>query len=144
MLKIQSGALRGRALETIPSPLVRPILARIKKSLFDIIRPRITGANFLDLYAGTGAVGIEALSQGAAKATFVEREARCVTVIHANLEKLKIKDRATVVRGDATTSLGRFMGSFDLVFMGPPYKDADKNAQSGVEPVFQTRRAPEC
>ena len=72
MMKIQGGRARGRVLHTGPkNPALRPILARVKKSVFDIIRPRITGARFLDIFAGTGSVGLEAISQGAAFCAFV-------------------------------------------------------------------------
>src|SRR3954470_2966259 len=89
MLKILAGSAKGRSLQTPDNPrLVRPILGRIKKSLFDILTPRLPRSRFLDLYAGTGAVGLEALSRGATQATFVERDALCLKFLQANITHL--------------------------------------------------------
>jgi 16S rRNA (guanine(966)-N(2))-methyltransferase RsmD len=124
-LRIQSGSARGRSLKALPTgPDVRPILARIRKSLFDILRPKLAGVRFLDLFAGTGTVGIEALSNGASSAVFVDASPNSCRLIEKNLTALGFADRARVVRANATQSLS-FLGGdpFQLVFMGPPYKD---------------------
>src|SRR3982750_420778 len=99
-MRIIGGQAKRRAIKS-PSPAqgVRPILARIKKSLFDILRLRIPNAHFLDLYAGSGAVGIEALSRGAAHATFVEQNPHCMAVIRQNIKTLGFKDKATLMTG---------------------------------------------
>lgn len=102
---------------------MRPVLARIRKSLFDILRPRLEGARLLDLYAGSGVVGIEALSRGAASVVFVDRNPSCLSVIRQNLSRLGMQDKARVVRADATQLPFGLGGPFDLVFMGPPYHD---------------------
>jgi 16S rRNA (guanine966-N2)-methyltransferase len=122
---------------------VRPILSRIKKSLFDILRPRLTDAHFLDLYAGSGAVGIEALSRGAAHATFVELNPNCASVIRKNLSVVQLFDRARVVRADATRDLSHLCGPaglpagrFDLIFMGPPYHDLKWNMLTLTQPTL--------
>lgn len=137
MLKIIGGHSKGRALRTPHNnPLVRPILARIKKSLFDILRPRMGGARFLDLYAGTGAVGIEALSQGAKVAGFVEQDQSCVRLIHENLEQFGFTSRGTVYRVSVTGDLGILPAPYDIIFMGPPYKDAAKAPLALVHPTL--------
>lgn len=128
-MRIIAGEARGRVLKGLPlSDLsVRPILARIKKSLFDILTPRLTGARFLDLYAGTGAVGLEALSRGAAQVVFVESEPRSQAVVAANARMLGWTERCRMVKADIVQGLGGVTGGpFDIIFMGPPYKDAEK------------------
>jgi 16S rRNA (guanine966-N2)-methyltransferase len=124
-LRVQSGTARGRRMVAVPRGLeVRPILARIRKSLFDIIRPRIQGAPFLDLFAGTGMVGIEALSNGASKAVFVDVRGDSLKMIRANLDHLNFWDRAETVKADATRDLKAAGGrAYAVVFMGPPYKN---------------------
>jgi len=102
---------------------VRPILARIRKSLFDILRERVPEAQMLDLYAGSGAVGIEALSRGAKSVTFVDRNPHCLSIIRQNLTKLGMLDRSRLLRADIAKSLTGCGGPFDLIFMGPPYHD---------------------
>src|SRR5450755_1049300 len=102
-MRIIGGSSKRQALKSPPLSLgVRPILARIKKSLFDILRPWMEGADFLDLYAGSGSVGIEALSRGARFATFVDRNPNCLSIVRQNLIKLKLLDRAKLVRADIT------------------------------------------
>jgi 16S rRNA (guanine966-N2)-methyltransferase len=124
-MRVQSGSARGRSIKALPSgPEVRPILARIRKSLFDILRPRLAESRFLDLFAGTGTVGIEALSNGAARASFVDDSPTSCRMIEKNLDVLGFRARARVVRGDAVKQLNRLAGeTFDIIFMGPPYKD---------------------
>ncbi|MGA2090524.1 MAG: 16S rRNA (guanine(966)-N(2))-methyltransferase RsmD [Endomicrobiales bacterium] len=132
-LSIIAGEARGRALKSLPLDdlSVRPILARIKKSLFDILSPRIGGSRFLDLYAGTGAVGHEALSRGAASVVFVESDKRSQELITANAVMLGWMDRCRIVKVDIVQGLGSVMGGpFDIIFMGPPYKDAHKKPLS--------------
>lgn len=110
--------------------MVKPISGRMRQSLFDILKQRITGSYFLDLFAGTGAVGLEALSRGALKVCFVERDPRCVAVIEKNLERAGWSDRAVVLRGNILGPLSWVshrsgVEKFDLVFMGPPYRDEE-------------------
>ncbi len=137
MMKILSGSARGRRIKTLPKdPLVRPILARIKKSVFDILRFRMKGSRFLDLYAGTGAVGLEALSEGAASAVFVEQDPKCVKLIHENIDHFKFNEQAEVFRLNATQDLSPLPKPFDLIFMGPPYIDAAKNMIKLVQPTI--------
>lgn len=131
-MRIIAGSARGRKILSVPKELpVRPISARIRQSLFDIVRPRIMGSRLLDLFAGTGAVGLEALSRGAELVVFVDMDQRCVKVIERNLERAGWKDKGRAHRGNALSSLTwvAYRGGvdqFDLVFMGPPYVDAQK------------------
>ena len=136
MLKVIAGEVKGRTLFTLSSPHVRPILAQVKKSLFDIIRNRLPRARFLDLYAGSGAVGIEALSRGAAYAVFVERDQSCLRLLRKNLEKFNYLEKSSVYRLDATGDLSILPGPFDVIFMGPPYKDEGKMPLALVAPTL--------
>ena len=98
---------------------VRPTPDRLRETLFDVLGPRIDAVVFLDVYAGTGAVGIEALSRGAARALFIERGRAAVEVIRENLQSLGIAGRAQVVHGKATLWIPRLTA--DIVFLDPPY-----------------------
>jgi len=136
-MRIIGGAAKRRSFKSpSASQGVRPILSRIKKSLFDILSPRLGGAVFLDLYAGSGAVGIEALSRGAASVTFVDKNPACLSVIRQNLSKLQMFDRARLVRADVLTGLHLAGGPFDLIFMGPPYHDLQWNARRLTAPTL--------
>jgi 16S rRNA (guanine(966)-N(2))-methyltransferase RsmD len=127
-MRIIAGESRGRSLKSVPKELmVKPISARIKKSVFDILRPRLVGARVLDLYAGTGAVGIEALSRGAASAFFVDADKRCVAVIEENLKRLGFEAKGRASFGDILQDLSwiAFRASaadFDIIYLGPPYR----------------------
>ena len=137
-MRIIGGSSKRQSLKSPPPSLgVRPILARIKKSLFDILRPWMEGSEFLDLYAGSGSVGIEALSRGAKFATFVDMNPNCLSIIRQNLTKLKLFDRAKLVRADITKNLHYAGGPFDLIFMGPPYHDERWTALSLTQPTLQ-------
>jgi 16S rRNA (guanine966-N2)-methyltransferase len=137
-VRIIGGSAKRRTLKSpAPSLGVRPILGRIKKSLFDILRPRLENAEFLDLYAGSGSVGVEALSRGAASVTFVDLNPNCLSVIRQNLSKLQLFDKAKVIRADAVKGLTHVGGPFDLIFMGPPYHDAKWNALHLTSPTLR-------
>lgn len=127
MLRIGSGTLKGRRLFTPPGVVTRPTGARLKKSLFDILAPRMKGARVLDLFSGAGALGIEAISRGAEHATFVERDHRAVSVLQRNLEELEIQGRAEVRPIEVMVFLRRSRDKlaerFDIVFLDPPYRD---------------------
>jgi 16S rRNA (guanine966-N2)-methyltransferase len=138
-MRVQSGSARGRSIKALPSgPEVRPILARIRKSLFDILRPRLGGARFLDLFAGTGTVGIEALSNGASSAVFVDASPASCRMIEKNLDALGFLNRARVVRADVVGQLNLLRGTpFDIIFMGPPYKDQDRSPLALTVPAIR-------
>jgi len=139
MIRILAGEARGRPIKSPPKgPASRPILGRMKKSLFDILARRLPEAVFLDLFAGTGSVGIEALSRGASRVIFVERDSYCSRLLRENLETLGYTDRAEIIGGDVLRALESLGSSFDLIFMGPPYKTEEGGAAAHTEPVLQS------
>jgi 16S rRNA (guanine(966)-N(2))-methyltransferase RsmD len=118
-MRIIAGEFRSRRLKSIPGDATRPTSDRLRETLFDILQTRIEGATFLDAYAGTGAVGIEALSRGASHAYFLERNRAALDAIRENLASLHLERRATVVAGPVLLTIGRH--SADIVFLDPPY-----------------------
>ena len=118
-MRVIAGEFRSRRLQSIPGLSTRPTPDRLRETLFDILGPRIEGAVFLDAYAGTGAVGIEALSRGAARAIFIERSKNAAGVIRENLHSLGIVDRALLVVSPAISALA--LHKADIVFLDPPY-----------------------
>src|SRR5258705_1435699 len=125
-VRIISGTYRGRNLKSPPSLDVRPTSDRLRETLFNVIAPRIDEARFLDLCAGSGAVGIEALSRGAAHATFVDRSRKMCGLIEANLDLCGIPEEETeVILSEATAFLRRDSArqrkGWDLVYFDPPY-----------------------
>ncbi len=118
-LRVIAGEFRSRLLKSVSGLETRPTPDRLREALFNVLTPVIEGAVFADAYAGTGAVGIEALSRGAKRAIFVERHRGAVEVIRDNLAALGIADRAEVFTGKATAVLERV--SADIVFLDPPY-----------------------
>jgi 16S rRNA (guanine966-N2)-methyltransferase len=115
-----AGVAKGRRLQPPPTGGTRPITDRAKESLFNILAPRIPGQRLLDLFAGTGGVGIEALSRGAAAATFVERSARVAATIRHNLEITGLADRAEVVTRDVFAYLREPPTPYGVIFVAPP------------------------
>ncbi|RPI30069.1 MAG: 16S rRNA (guanine(966)-N(2))-methyltransferase RsmD [Chloroflexota bacterium] len=124
-LRIIAGKARGRRLKAVPGDSTRPITDRVKESLFDIIGADIQGARLLDLFAGTGSVGIEALSRGAAFVRFLDLNRLAVNTIRVNLETTGLKAGAEVLKIDAFALLGRPADRiFDYVYIAPPqYKE---------------------
>jgi 16S rRNA (guanine966-N2)-methyltransferase len=120
-MRVVGGDFRGRTLRAVPGRSTRPTADRVRQSLFDLLGQRCDGLRILDLYAGTGALSLEALSRGAAHATLVEQDAKAVQVIERNASELGCADRCTLVRGEVARSLPRIEGPFDLVFSDPPY-----------------------
>jgi 16S rRNA (guanine966-N2)-methyltransferase len=121
-LRVVAGRLGGRPLRAVPGSATRPTSDRVREALFAILGDRVRGARVLDLFAGTGALAIEALSRGAARAVLVEQAAPAVAVIRANLAALELTGTALVRRTRAETYLRTQRdGPFDLVFLDPPY-----------------------
>ena len=124
-MRVIAGTARSLPLKTVPGLSTRPTTDRIKETLFNILQPRLSGCRFLDLYAGSGAIGIEALSRGASSAVFIEKNAAAVRCIEANLAFTKLSERAEVLRTDVILGISslesRKAETFDLIFMDPPY-----------------------
>src|SRR2546422_11188246 len=118
-MRVIAGEFRSRRLKTLPGLALRPTPDRLREALFNVLAPRIEGAAFLDAYAGSGAVGIEALSRGAAHAIFVEKHFAAVRMIRENLAALRIEDRATIVQRASVAALGEL--DADIYFLDPPY-----------------------
>ena len=122
-MRVISGSARGRKLKSPKTSETRPIMDRVKTALFDILAPEILGMRVLDLFAGVGSVGIEALSRGAAAATFVERSPEAFRLVRENLAITGLSDRAEVLRTDAFAYLQQAAASgrrYDLVYVAPP------------------------
>src|SRR5262245_14049045 len=119
-MRIIGGEFRSRRLKSPPGMDTRPTPDRLRESLFNILAPRIDGTVFVDAYAGCGSVGIEALSRGASKAVFIERNRANITIIRENLESLGAIGRAQLIHGGVTTYLGNI--SADIYFLDPPYE----------------------
>jgi 16S rRNA (guanine(966)-N(2))-methyltransferase RsmD len=119
-MRVIAGEFRSRKLKSIPGVATRPTPDRLRETLFDILQTRMEGAAFVDAYAGTGAVGIEALSRGARHAFFLERNRSALDAIRENLAALKVEPRATVLAGPVLLTLPRCQA--DLVFLDPPYE----------------------
>ena len=124
-MRIIAGAYKGRNLKSPPSMNVRPTSDRLRETLFNVIAPRIQDSRFLDLCAGSGAVGIEALSRGASHATFVDRSRRSCTLIESNLELCRIpEEEQTIYCSEASEFLRQTRsGPWDIIYFDPPYKD---------------------
>jgi len=126
-LRIVAGTLRGSRLAVPDMPGLRPTADRVRETLFNWLAPVIDGARCLDLYAGTGALGIEALSRGAAECTFVERDRALARLLRENLTRLKLEN-AHVIEGDALSAgslsaSGGAAQAFDIVFLDPPFTE---------------------
>ena len=126
-MRIIAGAFKGRRLRGPTGAAVRPTSDRLRETLFNVLGPGIAGARVLDGYAGTGALGLEALSRGAAHATFVERDPRAIAVIEANVGACGAGAATTIVRGDLLRAPLPAHG-FDLVLLDPPYDVSDLDA----------------
>jgi 16S rRNA (guanine966-N2)-methyltransferase len=130
-IRVIAGSAKGRRLKMVPGDIARPITDRVKESLFNIIGTQIEGAFFLDLFAGTGGVGIEALSRGAERVDFIDRDRRAILTVRENLELTQLSERARVLQQDSF----RFLQSssretpYDFVYIAPPqYQSLWKHA----------------
>ncbi len=129
MIKVQRGLFKGKRLKRVPDPRVRPMPDKVKEALFHVLEPEVKGARVLDGFAGTGSVGIEALSRGAEWAVFVEELPAAVAVLRRNLENCGASDRAEVIRSEfnrAVIRLGKDGVRFGLIFLDPPYRLLDE------------------
>lgn len=138
-IQITGGKFRNTKLAVPSNNPLRPTLSRIREDIFNIIRPDIQEANFLDLYAGCGAVGLEALSQGARQVTFVEKDPKCASVIKKNVDRLKASPYSKIITTNAENAISTFFSDhtkFDIIFLDPPF---GKNIESGILKLLQDK-----
>jgi 16S rRNA (guanine966-N2)-methyltransferase len=124
-MRVIAGSLKGRPLVAPRGHRTRPTADQVRIALLDALGPWLPGARVLDLFAGSGAIGFEALSRGAAHATFVERDAQAIVALRRNTDALGVRARTRVVRGEVARELRRLAGTgerFDVVFLDPPYE----------------------
>ncbi len=137
-MRIISGQQKGHRISSGKSARIRPTSDRVRESIFNVLREEVAAKEILDLFAGAGGLGLEALSRGARSVTFVDASSQSVNLLRKNLEKLKVKDRSSVIRQDGLKALHKLRQSFDVVFADPPYgkgfvqRVVDSVAQSGV------------
>lgn len=134
-MRVVSGSARGRNLKAVPGTGTRPTTDKVKEALFSMIGPYFDGGTALDLFAGTGGLGIEALSRGMDHAVFVDLEYKSIEIVRANLKTTGFEDKAEVYKNDAERAikaLAKREIKFDLVFLDPPYrlKNGDKLMES--------------
>ena len=134
-LRIIGGKARGRRIRSVPGDTTRPITDKVREALFNIIGPDIQGGYVLDLFSGTGSVGIEALSRGAQEVYFLDKNKMAISTIRQNLKTTGLDDGATVVLTDAFSFLGKPPGvAFDYVYVAPPqYKGLWKKALRKID-----------
>ncbi|OLD98572.1 MAG: 16S rRNA (guanine(966)-N(2))-methyltransferase RsmD [Candidatus Rokubacteria bacterium 13_1_20CM_4_68_9] len=126
-MRILAGELKGRRLTTPRGAVTRPTADQVRIALMDTLAPRLPGARVLDLFAGAGGVGLEALSRGAVHTTFVERDRHAVAALRDNIASLGVQDRARVLGEDVARALDRLVregATFDVVFLDPPYESS--------------------
>ena len=123
-VRVIAGKYRRRLLQTLPGNETRPMLDRMRETLFNVLQNRLAGKVFVDLYAGTGAVGIEALSRGAVKAFFVEENFRATDVIRQNLRLLGAESESELIQSSVQKALPGVTG--DIFFLGPPYAASEE------------------
>lgn len=132
-LRIIGGEFRGRKIKAPKNEATRPALESLRESLFNICQSMIEGASVLDLFAGSGSIGFEALSRGARSVTFIEKDRRALKAIYENIEHLKVEDRAKVIAIDAFIAINRLKGSlFDLICIDPPYDIINQEMKEGL------------
>ena len=151
-MRVIAGSLKGRRLKTPDWEGIRPTSDKLRETLFNILAPRVSGAHVLDAYAGTGALGIEAMSRGAASVTFVEHDRRAQALIEENLAHCGLVKACVIIRASVASAiddLTHAQASFDLILLDPPYGDAavevlgaasDLLGQSGVLILEHARR----
>jgi len=133
-MRVIAGTFRSRQLKSLKGLALRPTSDRLRETLFNVLGDRVSGARFLDLFAGTGAVGIEALSRGAREVVFVENHLPAAALIRKNLESLGLTSSARVLpvdamRGMQELAVGRATEPFEIVFLDPPYAAAGEYAR---------------
>ena len=140
-MRVIAGSARRLLLKTLPGDDTRPTTDKIKETLFNMINFDLPGARFLDLFAGSGAIGIEALSRGASFATFVDNNPKASAVIRENLEHTHLAEQSEIITSDASSAMRRLaaMGAepYDIVFLDPPYNNGLAYAVLGNQSVTE-------
>ena len=133
-MRVIGGRAKGRTLAAVPGDTTRPLLDRVKTALFEMLRPDLPGGRELDLFAGTGGVGIEALSQGAAGCVFCDLSREAVQTIQANLQSTGLADQAQVIQTDALHFIERCAEEFSLIYVAPPqYRGLWREALTAID-----------
>ena len=136
-MRVISGSARGKALEAVPGMDTRPTTDRVKESVFNILQFRVIGAAMLDLFAGTGQMGIEALSRGASRAVFVDQAPKAVAVIRKNVAAARVQPRAEIIQATYRQALVRLQEQkFDIIFLDPPYGGETLNSALQAVELF--------
>ncbi len=135
-VRVAGGTARGIPLSEPRGVRLRPTSGLVREAIFNVLGDEVSGATVLDLYAGTGALGIEALSRGAAHATFVEGEAGAVTAILQSLARTSLREQGTVIRGRLPGALNSISGQFKLILIDPPYNDPNAEETLLKLPVY--------
>nr|WP_263328128.1 16S rRNA (guanine(966)-N(2))-methyltransferase RsmD [Neobacillus sp. Marseille-Q6967] len=124
-MRVVSGVCKGRPLKAVPGNTTRPTTDKVKEAIFNMIGPYFDGGAGLDLFAGSGGLGLEALSRGLDKVIFIDRDARAIHVIHENIRACNMEEKAEVYRNDADRALKALIKreiKLDYIFLDPPYK----------------------
>lgn len=124
MIRVTGGAFKGRGLKTPPGEITRPALSSVRLAVFNILSARVEGSRFLDLFGGSGAYAIEAISRGAIAATVIDINRKAIEIIRSNVQALGLGDRITVIPGDALNLIAQLASgdqSFDIIAVAPPH-----------------------
>lgn len=121
-MRVISGVAKGKKLKTLEGVSVRPTTDKIKESIFNIVQFDLCNSTFLDLFSGSGQIGIEALSRGAQKTFFVDKDRHAISVIKENLKSTNLLEKAQIINSDAVSFLKKTDETFDIAFLDPPYK----------------------
>ncbi len=122
------GAFAGKKLQTPKVSTTRPTKSQVREALFNILQNQLAGARFLDIFAGSGCIGLEAMSRGAIHTSFIEKHPAAVQAIVSNVQTLQIQDRVKIIQGDVrqeATFKKKAEGPYDIIFMDPPYQEKD-------------------
>lgn len=138
MIKVTGGVLKGRYINSIDGDNTRPTSSKVREAIFNILSDRIINSKFLDLFAGTGLVGIEALSRGSLKSFFIEKDFNAYKVLKKNINTLELENKSEAFKTNANLFLNKTDENFDLVYIDPPYKS---NSYNDVLQLFSEKKS---